>query len=150
MRLKKKGWAAATAVVILSAIGGAMAQTAPPPATTPPPADVGARRDVALSPQQMLSEGEKYLPEMDRGATIVRRQLERRGRRTQACVETDVLVPLRDTRDRIGAAAQSRHHRVAVVAERADGADAGDHDAPDGGRTHPTSPPFTDSTCRVM
>jgi hypothetical protein len=111
MRLKKKGWAAASAIVILSAIGGAMAQPAPAAAPATPPADVGARRDVALTPAQMLSEGEKYLPEMDRGAAIVRRQLE------QAREARDVVkvLCLNDKLNQIDVAIRSARDRVPAL-----------------------------------
>src|SRR5262245_7143833 len=77
MRLNKKGWAGATVLAVLCAFGVAGAQpAAPAPNQQPPAAEVGAQREVALTPQQMLDESNRYLPEMDRGATTVRRMLE--------------------------------------------------------------------------
>jgi hypothetical protein len=52
--------------------GVAAAQETPAPAKTP---EVTAQRDVNLSPAQMEKEAETYLPQMERGASTVRRQL---------------------------------------------------------------------------
>src|SRR6185436_6183969 len=74
MRLKKQGWAGLAMLAAFCALGVAAAQPAAAPAQ--PSTEVGAQREVALTPQQMLDESNKYLPEMDRGAIQVRRQLE--------------------------------------------------------------------------
>jgi hypothetical protein len=60
------------AAVVL--VGNATAQ--PQPATPPAPAvELGARREVTLTPQQMVAEAKGYLPAMDRAAGVVRRML---------------------------------------------------------------------------
>jgi hypothetical protein len=74
MRLNKKGWAGVTILAVFCAFGVAGAQPAATP--TQPAAEVGAQREVALTPQQMLAESNRYLPEMERGAAGVRRMLE--------------------------------------------------------------------------
>ncbi|HET9958371.1 MAG TPA: hypothetical protein VFQ61_27940 [Polyangiaceae bacterium] len=67
-------------LVALLGIGGvAAAQTAAtnsdtPPANTPA-VELGGGRDVSLSPQQMVGQARGFLPEMDRSAAVVRRQL---------------------------------------------------------------------------
>jgi hypothetical protein len=69
--LSKRIWGMAIATAISFAFGVAVAQEAAPA----PPADVTTQRDVKLSPTQMRDEAEGYLPEMERGASTVRRQL---------------------------------------------------------------------------
>ncbi len=65
-------------LALLGVVGVADAQQTPPAAVPPgasAPVELGAGRDVSLTPQQMAAEAKGFLPEMDRGATIVRRQL---------------------------------------------------------------------------
>lgn len=65
-----------TLLALLGVGGVAVAQTAPPAvAPNAPPVELAAGRDVALSPQEMAAQSKAYLPEMDRGAAVVRRQL---------------------------------------------------------------------------
>ena len=108
MRLRKTGWVVATALVLVGGFGVAYAQTAdtPPPATTP--AETGAQRDVTLTPEQMLAEAERNLPEMERAATIVRRQLE------QAREARDVVkvLCLNDKLNQIDVATRSGRDRL--------------------------------------
>src|SRR6188474_2425349 len=108
MRLRKTGWVVATALVLVGGFGVAYAQTAdtPPPAT--PPAETGAQRDVTLTPEQMLAEAERNLPEMERGATVVRRQLE------QAREARDVVkvLCLNDKLNQIDVATRSGRDRL--------------------------------------
>jgi len=61
-------------LLVLLGAGVAAAQT-PPPASTQPPVELGARREVNLTPAEMSAAAKAYLPEMDRGAAVVRRQL---------------------------------------------------------------------------
>lgn len=63
-------------------VGTATAQQAPvqpPPeqqqAPAQPAVELGAQREVTLTPQQMLTEAKGFLPAMDRSAAIVRRML---------------------------------------------------------------------------
>lgn len=107
MRLRKTGWAAAISLVMIGGFGVAAAQTAVPPAT-PPPAETGAQRDVTLTPDQMLAEGERHVPEMERGATVVRRQLE------QAREARDVVkvLCLNDKLNQIDVAVRSARDRL--------------------------------------
>jgi hypothetical protein len=106
MRLRKTGWVVATALALLGGLGVAAAQTAP--AATPPPAETGAQRDVNLTPEQMQAEGERYLPEMERSATMVRRQLE------QAREARDVVkvLCLNDKLNQIDVATRSGRDRL--------------------------------------
>src|SRR5262245_11091633 len=59
---------------IVAAVGIAAAQPQGNSAAQPP-VELGARRDVNLTPQQMISEAKGFLPAMERGAGVVRRQL---------------------------------------------------------------------------
>lgn len=61
--------------LFLLAAGAAAAQTAPPATTQPPPVELGTRREVNLTPAEMVASAKTYIPEMDRGAAVVRRQL---------------------------------------------------------------------------
>ena len=105
MRLRKSGWVAA-GIVLIGGLGVATAQTAPPPAAAP--AEAGAQRDVTLSPDEMLAEGERNLPEMERAATVVRRQLE------QAREARDVVkvLCLNDKLNQIDVAVRSARDRL--------------------------------------
>ncbi len=64
-------------LLLLAVAGVASAQTAGPPAPVPakPPVELGAARDATLTPAQMVSSAKGFVPEMERGATVVRRQL---------------------------------------------------------------------------
>lgn len=70
--LSKRLWGMGIATAISFVFGVALAQEAGSP---PPPPTVNAQREVKLSPSQMRDEAEGYLPEMERGASTVRRQL---------------------------------------------------------------------------
>jgi hypothetical protein len=61
----------------VSLVGVAAAQTTGTASTAaaPPPVELGGGRDVALTADQMTAQAKGFLPEMDRGATTVRRQL---------------------------------------------------------------------------
>jgi hypothetical protein len=72
MKLGAKSLGFTIAATLVAAMGIAVAQQAAPP---PPPVEVSGQQDVALSPQQMLTEAKAYLPAMDRGANAVRQQL---------------------------------------------------------------------------
>lgn len=61
--------------LFLLAAGAAAAQTAPPATTQPAPVELGTRREVNLTPAEMVASAKNYIPEMDRGAAVVRRQL---------------------------------------------------------------------------
>jgi hypothetical protein len=60
--------------LVLLAAGVAAAQT-PPASTQPAPVELGTRREVNLTPPEMVASAKNYIPEMDRGAAVVRRQL---------------------------------------------------------------------------
>lgn len=65
-------------LALLAVAGAAAAQGAPAtPGTTGqrPAVELGAGQDVALSPEAMAANAKGFLPEMDRGAAVVRRQL---------------------------------------------------------------------------
>jgi hypothetical protein len=66
-------------VTLLALIGvaGAAAAQPTPPSSTPKqaPVELGAARDVGLSVEAMTTQAKGFLPEMDRGAAVVRRQL---------------------------------------------------------------------------
>lgn len=130
-----KGLVGVAGVVL---VGSAVAQTqgapAPPPAPAQPapPVELGARREVALTPQQMLAEGKGYLPAMDRGAAVVRRLLanarEKRDVVRVLCLNdklNQIDLAIRTANDRLealnaavsqGDADQSKHeHTVMLV-----------------------------------
>jgi hypothetical protein len=72
MKFGAKSRALALGAAVVGALGVAAGQEAEP---VPPTVDVAGQKDVALTPQQMLEEAKGYLPAMDRGAAVVRRQL---------------------------------------------------------------------------
>ncbi|HMJ12620.1 MAG TPA: hypothetical protein VK524_14445 [Polyangiaceae bacterium] len=109
MSLTKKGWAVAAGISVVSALGVATAQT-PVPAAAPAP-EVGAQRDVALTPEQMSVEANNYMARMEQGATGVRAQL------TQAREARDVVkvLCLNDKLNQIDVAIRSARDRVATL-----------------------------------
>jgi len=119
MRLRKTGWVVATALVLVGGFGVAGAQPAETPPAAPP-AETGAQRDVALTPEQMLAEAERNLPEMDRAATVVRRQLE------QAREARDVVkvLCLNDKLNQIDVATRSGRDRLTSIRSAAGRKDA--------------------------
>ncbi len=72
MTLGKRVWGIGVAGALVCFFGVAAAQEAPAANKTP---EVAAQRDVNLSPTEMQTKAEGYLPEMERGASGVRRQL---------------------------------------------------------------------------
>lgn len=110
MGLTKKSWAVAAGITVISALGVAGAQTAAP-AAAPPPPEVGAQRDVALSPGQMSAEADNYMARMDQGASGVRAQL------TQAREQRDVVkvLCLNDKLNQIDVAIRSARDRMATL-----------------------------------
>jgi hypothetical protein len=102
--LQKRLWGVGIAVAISFAFGVAVAQEGAPA----PPADVTTQRDVKLTPTQMRDEAEGYLPEMERGASVVRRML------TQAREKRDVVkvLCLNDKLNQIDVATRSARERM--------------------------------------
>lgn len=65
-------------VAAVALVGNATAQPNPDlPLAAPagPAVELGARREVSLTPQQMVTEAKGYMPGMDRSAGVVRRML---------------------------------------------------------------------------
>src|SRR5262245_26586881 len=62
-------------LLLVSLVGVAAAQSGAASTAPPPPVELGGGQDVALTPDQMSAQAKGFLPEMDRGATTVRRQL---------------------------------------------------------------------------
>lgn len=102
--LSKRLWGLGVAVAILGVFGVAVAQEGAP---TPPP-DVTVQKDVKLTPAQMRDEAETYLPEMERGASTVRRQL------SDAREKRDVVkvLCLNDKLNQIDVATRSARERM--------------------------------------
>lgn len=107
MRLTKSVAAATAALVVIGAMGVAVAQTTGTAAPPPPTPEVGAQRDVNLTPQQMQANVDKFLPQMEQGQNTVRRQLEvsRQARDVvkTLCLNdklTQIDVAIRTARDR--------------------------------------------------
>jgi hypothetical protein len=102
--LSKRIWGLGLSVAIVSALGVAFAQEGPP--ATPP--DVTTQQDVKLSPAQMRDEAEKYLPEMERGASTVRKQL------SESREQRDVVkvLCLNDKLNQIDVASRSARDRM--------------------------------------
>jgi hypothetical protein len=105
MRLMKPLLVSVAGLLVLGGLGVAFAQTGG--AVTPPPAEVGAQRDVTLTPVQMQTNVEKFLPQMEQGQNTVRRQLERARQQRDVvktlCLNdklTQIDVALRTSRDR--------------------------------------------------
>src|SRR5690606_17432902 len=106
MRLTTKGWAIFSDVAVVCGFGIAAAQTDTPP--LPPVPEVTEQQDVQLTPAQMLTEANKYLPRMEQGQATVRRQLaqarEQRDVVKTLCLNdklTQIDVAMRTARDRI-------------------------------------------------
>jgi hypothetical protein len=110
MGLTKKSWAVAAGISVISALGVATAQTAAP-APAPPPPEVGAQRDVSLTPEQMSVEANNYMARMDQGAQGVRIQL------TQAREQRDVVkvLCLNDKLNQIDVAIRSARDRMTTL-----------------------------------
>jgi hypothetical protein len=85
MQRSKKAWSVAVITVTLGIFGVAVAQESPPAPT--PPVELDARREVNLTPAEMLAAARGYLPEMDKGAAGVKKQLEE-ARRQRDVVKT--------------------------------------------------------------
>lgn len=107
MRKASKGWSLGFGAAVVLALTGAAAQSST--GSAPVPMDVSAARDVALSPEQMMSEVNSYFPQMDQGASTVRRQLstarEQRDVVKVLCLNdklTQVNVAVRSAQDRVG------------------------------------------------
>ena len=102
--LSKQLWGFGLALGILGAFGVAFAQEGAPAA----PPDVNAQRDVKLSPGEMRTEAEGYLPEMERSAGTVRKQL------TEARDKRDVVkvLCLNDKLNQIDVATRSARDRM--------------------------------------
>ena len=64
-----------TLLALIGVAGVATAQPTPPPQKTQPPVQLGTGRDVTLTIDEMVAQAKGYLPAMDRGAAVVRRQL---------------------------------------------------------------------------
>lgn len=108
MGLSIKGWATVAGFALVGLLGVAAAQTPTPPAPTP---EVGAQRDVSLTPEQMSTEASGYLTKMDQGAASVRTQL------TQAREQRDVVkvLCLNDKLNQIDVAVRSARDRAATL-----------------------------------
>jgi hypothetical protein len=121
MRLTKNAWAVVAASIVFGMFSVASAQTQPANDLAPP--QITTQRDVKLTPAEMQSKADQYLPSMDQGASGVRRQLQ------QARTARDVVkvlclndklnqidVAIRSARDRAGslkiAAQQKDQDRV--------------------------------------
>jgi hypothetical protein len=62
-------------VAVVALVGVAAAQPQSGAATEQPPVELGARREVTLTVPEMVAQAKAFLPAMERGAGIVRRQL---------------------------------------------------------------------------
>jgi hypothetical protein len=112
--MQSKLWRATPVVALLiaGAIGVAVAQTAAPAAAPPP--EVGAQRDVNLTPPQMQAAVEKFLPQMEQGQTTVRRQLEQ-ARQAKDVVKTLCLNDKLTQIDVATRTAKDRHAALKVA-----------------------------------
>jgi F0F1-type ATP synthase membrane subunit b/b' len=124
MRLRKVLLFSAVGAFAL-AVGVASAQTPGAPAD-PPPTDPGMARQVQLSPQEQLTEADKYLARMDGARGTVRRQL------AEARAERDVVktLCLDDKLSQIDVAlrsARERREALDFAAKRSD-ADLSNHE----------------------
>lgn len=62
-------------VAVVALVGVAAAQPQSDAAAEQPPVELGARREVNLTVPEMVAQAKAFLPAMERGAGIVRRQL---------------------------------------------------------------------------
>ncbi len=116
MRLGRRLWAGAAALVVVCGFGVAAAQQG---AAAPAPPEVATQQDVKLSPDQMLKAANGYLPEMEQGAGFVRKQL------AEARQARDVVkvLCLNDKLNQIDVAirsAQDRQPNLKIAVERKD------------------------------
>jgi len=72
MHRSKKAWSVAVMALVAGGFGVAAAQEAPQPPTA---VELEARREVNLTPPEMLTTARGYLPAMDKGAAVVKQQL---------------------------------------------------------------------------
>ena len=114
MRLNR--WAFVGVAAVLAVYGVAWAQDEPEPATE---IEVGAQRDVQLTPLQMVAEAEKYVPSMEQGQTSVKRSL------TEARAQRDVVkvLCLSDKLSQIDVAIRSARDRTESLRAAASEAD---------------------------
>jgi hypothetical protein len=99
--------------IALGAFGVAAAQTAPggPPSGAKTDAlgpELATRQDVQLSTEQMLAEAKKSMPQMDRGAAVVRQQLEQ----ARAAKDVVKVLCLNDKLNQIDVAVRSASDRM--------------------------------------
>lgn len=94
--------------LLVGFVGVAGAQSEGVGAVTP---EVTAQRDVTLSPEQEVAEASSYLPPMEQGASMVRRQLE------QARVARDVVktLCLNDKLNQVDVAVRTARDRINVL-----------------------------------
>lgn len=104
----KRFWAGVAAVAVVCGFGVAAAQQAAPAA---PPPQIGVKKDVNLTPEQMQAQAGKYLPEMEQGASFVRKQL------ADARQANDVVkvLCLDDKLNQIDVAIRSARDRVPLL-----------------------------------
>lgn len=103
-----KGWSFGLGVSAVLVLGAASAQSALAPLPVLPQASVRASApDADLTPEQMMSEANGYFPQMDQGASSVRRQLstarEQRDVVKVLCLNdklTQINVAVRSAQDR--------------------------------------------------
>ena len=72
MHRSKQAWSVAVIALVAGGLSVAAAQEAPPP---PQAVELEARREVTLTPPEMLTTARGYLPAMDKGAAVVKQQL---------------------------------------------------------------------------
>lgn len=117
--LKLRGLLGALAAV--GVVGVAVAQPQAPTATPPQDTvELGARREVSLTPEQMQVEAKSFLPGMDRGAATVRKQL------ADARQRRDVVrvLCLNDKLNQIDLAIRTANDRMEVLSAAATRQDA--------------------------
>jgi hypothetical protein len=108
-------------LLLFGAIGVASAQSAPatPTPASTPPVELGAGQDVALSADAMAGMAKGFLPEMDRGAAVVRRLL------AEAREKRDVVrvLCLNDKLNQVDLATRTASDRVDAVSAAAQAKD---------------------------